>query len=229
MYLLATNYFQEILKMQIYSIFKVTDTNQQPHDQTADNAKTLENFEMLLTTINPQKFSKMLFNTLLHENTVKALDQLTSMEMAKLLKKHDVNINVRDDNGRTPLMQAAQENDLATFMLLVKLGADINARDCCDWTVLMQAVSRNNLAIVKLLVKLCVDINAKDDYGKTVLMWSSVKGNPELVKSLENPDTDINLNPDGWIDIKRDGWIALTNTLHNNNFDASRITSGTRR
>ncbi|MCY4177285.1 MAG: ankyrin repeat domain-containing protein, partial [Endozoicomonadaceae bacterium] len=206
--------------MQIYSIFKVTDTNQQPHDQTADNAKTLENFEMLLTTINPQKFSNMLFNGLLHENTVKALDQLTSMKMAKLLKQHGVDINVRDDNSMTPLMWAAKKNNLGVFMLLVKLGAGINTRDYFNWTVLMQAVSRNQLAIVKLLVALCADINAKDRDGKTVLMWSSVTGNPELLESLKNPGTDINLNLDDWIDIKRDGWIALTNALHNNNFEA---------
>src|SRR5205085_8180493 len=50
-----------------------------------------------------------------------------------------VDINTRDENGRTPLMEAIFGGQIETVRMLIDRGADINLADCDGWTPLMEA------------------------------------------------------------------------------------------
>jgi ankyrin repeat protein len=49
--------------------------------------------------------------------------------MRELLKRHDVNINVQDEHGTTPLMDACKEGNLMTATILIGAGADLALLD----------------------------------------------------------------------------------------------------
>lgn len=53
-----------------------------------------------------------------------------------------LDIDARDDEGRTPLSHAAGEGDIGTAIMLLERGADVNAVDAMKWTPLMAAAER---------------------------------------------------------------------------------------
>jgi ankyrin repeat protein len=60
-------------------------------------------------------------------------------------------LNVRNDEGRTPLMNAAIEHKLFPVKALIALGADVDAKDNSGRTALAHAVARKSHHVVRLL------------------------------------------------------------------------------
>jgi len=58
-----------------------------------------------------------------------ALMVAISIEIARLLTEHGAEIEVRDNNGWTPLMHAAINNDADLIKFFAERGADLNAKD----------------------------------------------------------------------------------------------------
>src|SRR6266545_223119 len=86
----------------------------------------------------------------------------------KALSAHGVNINARNSQGRTPLMQAAIFDDAACVELLLKRGAEMNAAGPDGATALVYALP--DAAKVRLLLDRGADVNARLPNGKTALM-----------------------------------------------------------
>lgn len=84
----------------------------------------------------------------------------------------------------TPLMRAANSNDVQGARLLIKQGVNINARDIFNWTALMFAVEKNNKNIVELLLKYSADVHIQDEYGMTPLMLALAYGFRDIAKKL---------------------------------------------
>ncbi|KAL7274607.1 hypothetical protein RUND412_002487 [Rhizina undulata] len=82
-----------------------------------------------------------------------------------------MDINSRNEDGRTPLWIAAYEGHEAILKLfLEKEGVDINCRNKNGRTPLFVAAFKGHKAAVKLLLENeVVDINSEDDYGQTPL------------------------------------------------------------
>jgi ankyrin repeat protein len=58
-------------------------------------------------------------------------------------------IDAKDNNGRTPLHEAAAD----VARLLIKLGADIEAKDNNGWKPLHEAVANDSLDVTRLLIE----------------------------------------------------------------------------
>ena len=206
MYLLATNYFQEILKMIDQS---GVNTNQQCFDQIPNHAdrsaetrkhadrcaeisaETRKNFKDSVGYFSPQRLLGILSNPFPSENTIKALGKFTRMEMLKSLLEND-DINIKDDNGRAALMIAVKNNDLEMVKLLDEFGVDLNATDDDGKTALMIAVEKNNQEMVQFLMDLGANINEKDYYqGLTALMIAVENNNQEMVQFLIDNGANI--------------------------------------
>ena len=78
----------------------------------------------------------------------------------------DININVKDEDGWTPIMWAANCGHTDIVNLLIENGADINATNDDGCTALMEAADENHIKTVQLLVDKGVDINAKANDGR---------------------------------------------------------------
>jgi len=81
--------------------------------------------------------------------------------------RRDVYVDVRDENGWTPLHwsidmgQACGEPEQVVSLLLAA-GASANAVDQSGFSVLMMACGRNNLVILQQLIRAGADVNLRN-------------------------------------------------------------------
>jgi uncharacterized protein len=97
---------------------------------------------------------------------------LAPRAVAALLRR-GVDVNGRDDDGLTPLLEAVQFQSVAVVRQLLAAGADATARESCfGFTALHYLASKEcpaTAAKVRLLVEAGADLEAADKYGCTPL------------------------------------------------------------
>lgn len=106
-------------------------------------------------------------------------------ELQSLFAEGDVNLELENDHGWTPLIFAASHTQVAVANVLIAHGANVAHKEKDGWTALMFASYIGNHELIKLLLQ----ANA------SVLDVSS-KGIHVLDAALLNPDYDINVVTD---------------------------------
>jgi ankyrin repeat protein len=128
---------------------------------------------------SPNKHGRTaLFNALDHGNT----DTLRF-----LLKKNGLDVNARDRNGLTVLLDVKSHRDRQECIKLIleHPNLDVNARDKHGRTALMCAISNAKEETAELLLaRSDVDITPKDAEGHTALSRAVLRGYRGIVKSL---------------------------------------------
>ncbi|KAH8152074.1 uncharacterized protein LAJ45_04068 [Morchella importuna] len=78
-----------------------------------------------------------------------------------------VDVNAQDNNGRTPLHLAVNDEEVSTVivMLLIKNSAKVSAKDYRGKTPLHLATHQFSLSAVRILLHAGADVNAKDRHG----------------------------------------------------------------
>lgn len=136
-----------------------------------------------------------------------------NMVFLKYLVENGANINERDLEGFTPLLNAVYYNFVDGVEFLIKIGAPID--DNSDGqTPLILATRQGNDKIIKILVENGADVNKSDKHGNTPLHLSTKAGNLKGVKLLIKYGANINA-----IHI---GWTALIYSVYNRHADMSR-------
>ena len=93
-------------------------------------------------------------------------------------------VNVKDESGRTALLQAALFGRKEITELLIAAGADVNAKDDWGMTPLHEATREGHKEITDLLLTNGADVNAKDGSGRTPLDWAIPYNHKETVDLL---------------------------------------------
>jgi uncharacterized protein len=146
----------------------------------------------------------------MNEQWFQAAQQGNKKEIMNLLEQ-DVDINSRDEQGRTAVMIATYSNDLETARVLIEKGADVNIRDNMENNPFLYAGAEGFLEIVKLTIEAGADPKRLNRYGGTALIPASEHGYVEVVKELlERTDIDVN-------HINNLGWTALMEAIVLNN------------
>jgi ankyrin repeat protein len=83
------------------------------------------------------------------------------------------NVDVADEDGRTPLHQAVLGNSIGLVGLLIESGATVDAKDHHGYTPLHFAAQEYAPMIARILVAKGADPNARDEDGNSVL-WRAV-------------------------------------------------------
>ena len=119
------------------------------------------------------------------------------LQVVQKLVKYDVDVDAKDEEGRTPLYNASEgiyHRDCSVHRLLLEQGADVNVRAKDGWTPLHNASYHGaRLEIIRLLLERCADINARVENGSTPLHLASllVNGRLEVVRPLPESGADV--------------------------------------
>jgi ankyrin repeat protein len=108
---------------------------------------------------------------------------------ARLLLDHGASIEVRGNEGNTPLIDAAFDTEIGdtagTVAALLAAGAKTEVRNRAGLTALIAAGWSGNIDGVRLLLERGADRNAKDREGKTALDYARENNRREVVGLLE--------------------------------------------
>jgi ankyrin repeat protein len=130
-----------------------------------------------------------------------------------------VDINCRDSDGFTPLINAALKGNQEIVILLIKKGAGVNLRSNDGFTPLMAAAKYGHTATAALLVEKGADIHAEktgDDVGWTALMFAAWQGKTDVVKLLL--DRGAKVDPC----TEKDHWTPLMFAIRDGQDDTAR-------
>ena len=118
-----------------------------------------------------------------------------SFIVGELIKAPHVHLNVRNENGHTPLHVAVMSDITLSARLLIDAGADINISDNGQWTALHTAAySGYNFIVYMLIHTPHVNLNVRDAKGQTPLYLASMSGRDPSVRLLINAGADINIS-----------------------------------
>jgi len=123
---------------------------------------------------------------------VTGLHVVASIGLAKiaqlLLEREGVDANSKDEDGRTPLLWAADNGHEAVVQLLLEHeGVDANSKDEDGRTPLLWAAANGHEAVVQLLLEHeGVDADSKDEYRRTPLLWAADNGHEAVVRLLKS-------------------------------------------
>ncbi len=129
------------------------------------------------------------------------------LEQVRALIDAGANLDVRGDNGETPLITAIIEGHVLVASLLIDRGAGIQARNKGGFTPLHAAAYANAVEIAEKL--LSRGANIKDQLNKagvSPLSVASEEGHPGLVKVLIGHGADLEAG-------ERNGYTPLTRAL----------------
>ena len=122
------------------------------------------------------------------------------------LLSQGVKVDVRDEDGRTPLLLAVRHSQLEVARVLIEAGADVNAQDKMQDSPLLFAGAEGRLEILRLILKAKPNFKVYNRYGGTALIPACERGHVEVVKELIKTDVDID-------HVNRLGWTALLEAI----------------
>lgn len=114
-------------------------------------------------------------------------------EVVKLLLEHGAEVNIIDNDQKTPLILASQYSKFnKTTQLLLEYGATVNLQDKNGLTALMAAASVGNHEIVKLLLDSDPDtLDVQQNNGRTALYRAARNGHDHIVQLLLERGADM--------------------------------------
>ncbi len=119
--------------------------------------------------------------------------ELENANLVKTLLSKGANVNVKSENGSTPLHSGAGSGSVRVVDLLLTKGAEVNAKDQWDRTPLHEAARRSsNPVIVEMLLTKGANVNARDQRGQTPLHYATDRRSVAVVELLLARGADVN-------------------------------------
>jgi len=110
--------------------------------------------------------------------------QLGDLARVKALLEQGVDVNAKDENGRTPLLLAARNNDVNTAKLLISAGADVNAKENRGYTPLYYVFWFGNKDLTTLLISKGAEVNVEPQKDYPLIYYAVWNEDLDTVKLL---------------------------------------------
>lgn len=137
-------------------------------------------------------------------------------DKVKALIAKRVDVNIRTGTGSTPLMYAADGNQLAIVRILLAAGADVNAKNGVNNTALIYASTKGHVSVVKELLRKKADINVKNLSQGDALIYAVIGKKTEVVNALLSSGARVTNQYD-------DGKSALMMAVSDGNNDIAKL------
>lgn len=126
----------------------------------------------------------------------KLLKQSEKGNIEQILQLLDMgaDVNAKDKEGWSPLLNALGMNHFQAAEILIAAGADVNYKlptSPFDKTPLMKAASVGSLSMVEILLSKGAAVNAKREDGTTALIFAASGGHLAVVQKLLTAGADI--------------------------------------
>ncbi len=144
----------------------------------------------------------------------------------QVLLEAGADVDVKDEDGWTALMWAADRGYTNIVEALIKAGADVNAKDNDGYTALMKAAWCGYTNVVEALIKAGADVNARSNVGYTAFSFAKDRRCPEIVAMLEQAASWSRFMNDAaiWMKVERAVEKALQQT--NSSIKVNKIALG---
>lgn len=115
------------------------------------------------------------------------------------IPRPDPALEVRDAQGRTPLVAATKARDVDAARALILAGADVNAKDSLQDSAYLYAGAEGLDEILVLTLSHGADLTSTNRFGGTALIPAAEKGHPSTVQLLIDAGVPLDhVNNDGW-------------------------------
>jgi len=119
-------------------------------------------------------------------------------DIAELLINLGADVNIKDDDGYTPLICASKNGLEKIVKLLLSMGADVNIQSYSSYNSLLFASIKNHVNIAELLINAGININAQCGYYNRTALIEAIVGstssnNMNMIKFLVLNNADINI------------------------------------
>lgn len=109
------------------------------------------------------------------------------MQRVKELLEQGAEVDAREDNGDTPVIEAARCGHIIALKMLLDRGANVNAQNNDGDTALMMAGLTSDPTMVRLLLARGANARIKDKHGFTAMTGAQMIGGstePEYLKAM---------------------------------------------
>lgn len=116
------------------------------------------------------------------------------IEGVRAMLDYGRDINLRDENGNTPLLAATTANNIDAVRLLLRRGADANIKNNEGMTPAHIAAYRGNMLLLQGLMHVGAHPDVSNQFGNTPLMSAIVGGHNHIVEFLvDKANAEINI------------------------------------
>ena len=110
------------------------------------------------------------------------------------LRDMNIDVNLKDTVGRTPLHIAAEKGNIDVAMFLIENGANVNVADANGNTPLVFIINKTgNPKVTQRLLAKGASVNAQNRTGETALMYAAWHGYSAIVQLLLENRADVTL------------------------------------
>ncbi|CAB3994810.1 Ankyrin repeat and SAM domain-containing 6 [Paramuricea clavata] len=157
------------------------------------------------------KFSNALDDLLVKNvDLIQASKEGNLIEIQELSTKSDFDVNETREDGMTPLMWAAVNDQFRVALFLITKGADVNLRDkLCGWTALMHAIHNNHKSIICILILNGANIQLESHDKTRPFDRATIVGDRQVIRIL-GAANNINEADGGK---QNSSWAYLVKTL----------------
>ena len=110
------------------------------------------------------------------------------------LRGMNIDLNLKDTVGRTPLHIAAEKGNIDVAIFLIENGANVNVADANGNTPLVFIINKTgNLKVIQRFLEKGASVNTQNRTGETALMYAAWHGHSAIVQLLIKNRADVTL------------------------------------